>query len=102
MEPESSKSLPECIEGPEAGKRFQAVMTKILSVPRAVIVERLKEHRRSVESNPNRRGPRRSNELLAQRELLTKLQAERQALDETIAKVQAKLAEKKSTRQNRA
>jgi hypothetical protein len=88
----------EAVETPEAGHRFQAVMTKILSVPRAVFVERLKEHRRSVESNPNRRGPNWNNKLQAQLELLAKLQEERQALDDTIAKVQATLAEKKLTR----
>lgn len=101
MEPDLTKSLPECIEGPEAVRRFKATMTKLLSVPHAVLVERLKEHRRSVDSNPNRRGPKRKSELQERRELLAKLQAERQALDEAIAKVQEELAEKKPTRHPR-
>ena len=54
-----AKPLPECIEGPEASQRFDGVMTKLLSVSKATLVEREKEYRKQVAANPNRRGPKR-------------------------------------------
>jgi hypothetical protein len=53
MKPEEpTKPLPECIEGPEAFERFDAVMTTLLSVPRSTLVEREKAYRKKVEANP--------------------------------------------------
>ena len=53
------KTIPECIEGPEAFARFDAAVTALLAVPRSVLVRKLKAHRRKVDKNPNRRGPKR-------------------------------------------
>ena len=49
----------EMIEGPEAFTRFQAAMTKVLSVPHAVVKAHIEEHRKESAANPNRRGPKR-------------------------------------------
>jgi len=49
---------PEYHEGPEAATRFTDAMRKIISVPRAVILEREAEYRRQSALNPNRRGPK--------------------------------------------
>jgi hypothetical protein len=43
---ESPAPEPERIEGPEAFQRFSARMTKYLSVPRSVLVEREDAYRR--------------------------------------------------------
>jgi hypothetical protein len=40
-------------------QRFDAALRKILSVPRAVILEREAEYQRKAALNPNRRGPKR-------------------------------------------
>lgn len=50
---------PEMIEGPEAFKRFEEAMRAIVSVPRSVVQEKLAAHRKAVDANPNRRGPKR-------------------------------------------
>ncbi len=53
----------EMIEGPEAWKRFQDGMKKVLSVPSSEIKKRIEEHRKEVDANPNRRGPKRKREV---------------------------------------
>ena len=54
------KSEPkDMVEGPEAWKRFQGAMKKVLAVPHSEIQERIAEHRKQVDANPNRRGPKR-------------------------------------------
>jgi hypothetical protein len=84
------KSLPECTEGPEAIQRFDAAMTKLLSIPRAVLVQRGAACRKQVDANPRRRSPKRKSEVLAtaQREALAKLQSEKQAIENKIVDVQ--------------
>ena len=47
------------VEGPEAAKRFDAMMRALLSVPRAEIRRREAKYRKQVDANPNRRGPKR-------------------------------------------
>jgi hypothetical protein len=48
-------------EGPEAFARFQQVMKAVLAVPHAEIQRRIADHRKEVDNNPNRRGPKRKN-----------------------------------------
>ncbi|HUI79651.1 MAG TPA: hypothetical protein VLY24_17115 [Bryobacteraceae bacterium] len=52
------KAKPEYIEGPDAWKRFQNGMKKVLAVPHAEIQRRIEEHRKEAAKNPNRRGPK--------------------------------------------
>jgi hypothetical protein len=47
------------IEGPKAFERFEDAMRAVVRVPRAVIQQRLEEHKKAVDANPNRRGPKR-------------------------------------------
>lgn len=56
MEPMKPSSEP--IEGPEATKRFDALVRKLLSVPHEEIVRREAEYKRQSAMNPNRRGPK--------------------------------------------
>jgi hypothetical protein len=49
---------PEITEGPEAAKRFDALVRKVLSVPHAEIMRREAEYKRQSAMNPNRRGPK--------------------------------------------
>jgi hypothetical protein len=58
MKSEPTTPLPECIEGPEAFRRFDEGMTKILSVPRSTLVRRERAYRKKALANPNRRGPK--------------------------------------------
>lgn len=51
--------LPECHEGPDAAKRFDAEVDFVLSVPRSLIERRQRAYRKKVDANPNRRGPKR-------------------------------------------
>lgn len=60
---ENEKELPECHEGPEAFERFDATMSAILSVPKSLILRRQRAWRKKVDSNPNRRGPKRKSEV---------------------------------------
>ena len=50
---------PDMIEGPEAYRRFENAMRTVLAVPRAVVQQRLEEHRRQADLNPRKRGPKR-------------------------------------------
>jgi len=52
------KANPEPIEGPEASKRFDALVRKVLSVPHDEIMRREAEYKRQSALNPNRRGPK--------------------------------------------
>jgi hypothetical protein len=54
-----TNKLPECIEGPEAFRQFDAGVRQILSVPRSTIERRERAYRKKVDANPNRRGPKR-------------------------------------------
>ena len=49
----------ELIEGPEAFKRFEDAMRKVLTVPHAVIQRKIEEHRAESDRNPKKRGPKR-------------------------------------------
>jgi hypothetical protein len=53
------KTHPEMIEGPEAFERFENAMRAVVKVPRSVIQKQLQEHKKAVDENPNRRGPKR-------------------------------------------
>jgi hypothetical protein len=50
---------PEYIEGKEAFRRFDDLMTALVAVPKAVVDEREKAYRAPVDANPNGRGPKR-------------------------------------------
>lgn len=52
------KTESKMIEGPEAFKRFQDAMKKIIAVPHAVIQQRIEEHREQSAKNPRKRGPK--------------------------------------------
>jgi hypothetical protein len=58
MEPNANVSL-DCIEGPEAYRRFDATIGALLTVPHATLARRERAYRKKVEANPNRRGPKR-------------------------------------------
>jgi|HubBroStandDraft_2_1064218.scaffolds.fasta_scaffold150423_2 hypothetical protein len=53
--------LPECHEGPDAFERFDAMMTRLLEVPKSLVLRRQRAYRKKVNANPNRRGPKRKN-----------------------------------------
>jgi hypothetical protein len=59
MKTEPATPLPECLEGPEAFKGFDAKITALLSVPRSQLVLRERAYRKKAKANPNRRGPKR-------------------------------------------
>jgi hypothetical protein len=59
MKTDPATPLPECIEGPEAFRRFDEGVRQILSVPHSLLVRRERAYRKRVEANPNRRGPKR-------------------------------------------
>ena len=50
--------LPECIEGPEAFRRFDNGVRQILSVPHSTLVRRERAYRKKSAQNPRRRGPK--------------------------------------------
>lgn len=56
---QDAKKQPEYIDGPEAFRRFDDMMTALVAVPKAEVDKREKEYRAQVDANPNRRGPRR-------------------------------------------
>jgi hypothetical protein len=45
-------------EGPQASKRFDALVRRVLSVPHKEIMRREAEYKRKSAMNPNRRGPK--------------------------------------------
>ena len=96
MKQHDPKPLPECAEGPEAFQRFDTVVSKLLAVPRAVLMEREAAYRKQVDANPRRRGPKRKTEILAaeQQAALAKLESEKQAIDNKIAEVQRSMLER--------
>lgn len=55
---ESGRPQPEYVEGPEAFKRFDTLMTALVAVPRSVIEKREEEYLKTVAANPKRRGPK--------------------------------------------
>ena len=57
--PQDAKKQPEYIEGPEAFRRFDDMMTALVAVPKAIVEKREKAYRARVDANPNRRGPKR-------------------------------------------
>jgi hypothetical protein len=59
MKNEPATPLPECHEGPEAFKRFDAFVGSVLAVPHSILERRERAYRKKVEANPNRRGPKR-------------------------------------------
>jgi hypothetical protein len=59
MKTEHVTPMPECVEGPEAFARFDALVGAVLAVPHALIERRQRAYRKKVEANPNRRGPKR-------------------------------------------
>lgn len=56
MEP--MKANTEIVEGAEAFRRFDALMSAVVKVPHAVVQARIEEHRKQSATNPNRRGPK--------------------------------------------
>jgi hypothetical protein len=48
MKDEPATTLPECIEGPEAFRRFDEGVSQILSVPRSTLVRRERAYRKKV------------------------------------------------------
>jgi hypothetical protein len=58
METEPPSRLPECIEGPEASRRFDEGVKQILSVPRSTLLRRERAYKKKSAANPNRRGPK--------------------------------------------
>ena len=58
MNIDPATQLPECIEGPEAFRRFDEAARQILSVPHSTLVRRERAHKKKSTQNPNRRGPK--------------------------------------------
>jgi hypothetical protein len=52
------RDLPECLEGPEALRRFNEGVGQILSVPHSTLVRRERAYKKKSLANPNRRGPK--------------------------------------------
>ena len=59
MNADPATPLPECIEGPEAFRRFNEGMDQLLSVSHTTLVRRERAYRKQVDANPHRRGPKR-------------------------------------------
>lgn len=58
MKTDPATRLPECIEGPEAYRRFDEGMRQILSVSHSTLVRRERAYKKKSLQNPNRRGPK--------------------------------------------
>ena len=58
MKDEASSALPECIEGPEAFRRFDEGAKQILSVPHSTIARRERAYKKKSLKNPSRPGPK--------------------------------------------
>ena len=69
MGDELNSELPECHEGPEAFEQFDAMMATLLEVPKSLILRRQRAHRKKVDANPNRRGPKRKSEQVEVRDV---------------------------------
>lgn len=65
---EDETKLPECHEGEDAFERFDAMVSSLLEVPKSLILKRQKAHRKKVDANPNRRGPKRKSEQIPDQE----------------------------------
>lgn len=52
------KPKPEYTEGPEAWKRFEGLMKRLLAVPHSEIQRREEEYRKQANANPRKRGPK--------------------------------------------
>ena len=50
------------VEGPEAFRRFDALVGQVLSVPKDKILERHAEHKRESNENPRKRGPKKKTQ----------------------------------------
>jgi hypothetical protein len=48
----------DAIEGGDAGRRFDALVRKVLAVPHEEIVRREAEYKRQSDLNPKKRGPK--------------------------------------------
>jgi hypothetical protein len=103
MPSKAAKNPPECVEGPEASQRFDAAVSKLLAVPRAVLMEREAAYRKQVDANPRRRGPKRKSEIVAaeQQAALAKLEAEKQAVDNALVDVHREILKRKLGRRKR-
>ena len=82
--------LPDCHQGQEAAQRFGTTMAKLLTVPRATLIERENTYRKQVDANPNRRGPKRK----ILQGALSKLQADKQDIDSKLLEVQGELSKR--------
>jgi hypothetical protein len=58
MKTKSAPPLPECIEGPEAFRRFDEGVRRVLSVPHSTLVRRERAYHKKSLENPKRRGPK--------------------------------------------
>jgi hypothetical protein len=58
MKTKPVRSLPECVEGPEAFRRFDEAARQILSVPHSTLVRRERAYKKKSLANPHRRGPK--------------------------------------------
>jgi hypothetical protein len=56
-----TKAKLEYVEGPEAWKRFEGAMKRVLAVPHTVIQQRIEEQRKQAAKNPHKRGPKAKN-----------------------------------------
>ena len=59
MDIDPATPLPECHEGTEAFRRFDALVDSVLAVPHSLLKRRERAYRKKVDANPNRRGPKR-------------------------------------------
>jgi hypothetical protein len=82
--------LPDCHEGQEASKRFAATMTKLLTVPRATLIEREKTYRKQVGCQSESAWSKRK----ILQDALTKLQADKQDIDSKLLEVQEELSKR--------
>lgn len=55
---EAMKPSSEMVEGPDAFKRFDAAIGKVLSVSHEELMRREREYQRQAKKNPSRRGPK--------------------------------------------
>lgn len=58
MKTEPSSTLPECVEGQEAFRRFDEGVRQVLAVPRGTLQRRERAYKKQSAANPRRRGPK--------------------------------------------